>query len=147
MRRQLLIPQVKVSTTLKFKRPTFIFPPPNPQRIIIFLLLQANPKLSYFFPIKNLFSLSKETPFGLEKGNIFSLPSASSSFSIYIAATVAFCRHIRSSCCHWRSLCCCRRSSCCCQRRSSCYRRQWSFLITVKFYCCLCLKDCRHALL
>ena len=73
MRRQLLIPQEKIPSILKFKSPTFIFPPLKD------IVPPKNNHLPYslsilgsfsFVPQKNLFSFSKTTPFGLERGKI-----------------------------------------------------------------------------
>ena len=93
MRRQLLIPQGKVPAILKFKPPTFTFlplqnivPPKNNRP-------PSNSRSSSFLLKKNLFSLFKTTPFGLEKGkitffylekrNFFTLPPSSSFFSLH----------------------------------------------------------------
>ena len=76
MKRQVLIPQEKVPVIIKFKPSTFVLPPPNdfvPPKNNHSTSSRSNPESSSFLPIKNLFSLSKITPFGLEKGKRTSL--------------------------------------------------------------------------
>ena len=92
MRRELLISQEKNHAIIKFKPPTFVLPPLKdivpPLKDIVppknnhMTYSPRNSGSSSFLPRKNLFSLSKTTPFCLEKGNLFTLPSSSSSFSI-----------------------------------------------------------------
>ena len=98
MRRQLLIPLKKVPTILKFNSLTFVFPPPKnttQQKSNHSYFSPSNPGSPYFslFPRKNLFSPSKTTHLGLEKGkrtpfDLYPL-SSSSSFSIHAVATEA----------------------------------------------------------
>ena len=110
IRKQLLIPQEKVPTIINFKPPTFIISPPkdivSPKNNHS-TSYPSNPGSSYFLSKKNLFSLSKITPFGLEKGKITSLdlqkgnfftfppssfflsiPTVSTSKVVVIAATI-----------------------------------------------------------
>ena len=90
MRRQLLIPQEKVPSIIKFKPPTFIFPPPKD----IVLLKNnhptsspSNPGSSSFFLKKNLFSLPKITLLFWRKEKE-PLPPSSSSFSFHVVTIV-----------------------------------------------------------
>ena len=90
MRRQLLISLEKVVVILKFKPPTFVLPPPQntaQQKSNHSSSSLSNPGSPSFFPKKNMFSLSKTTPFVLEKQNFFTLHSSSSSFSINVIVT------------------------------------------------------------
>ena len=89
---QLLIPQEKDSTIIKFKPLTFVLPTPKD-----FVLPKKNHMTSpssnlgfpYFLSKKNLFSLSKTNPTCLEKGDSFILPFLSSfSFLSTIVVTI-----------------------------------------------------------
>ena len=98
MRRQLLIPHEKVPVIIKFKPSTFIFPLPQNTVPPKNNHPPSNSGLSSFLPRKNLFSLSKTTSFGFEKGkrthfdlkkgNIFTLPPLFSFFFLQVVTTV-----------------------------------------------------------
>ena len=82
----------KTSVSIKFKPQTFVLPPPKdivPQNNNHSTSSPSNFGFLFFLPKKNLFSLSKTIPTCLEKGNSFTLPSSSSSFSLPDVTTVA----------------------------------------------------------